>query len=109
MTTVRIVLSTIDDAERAADIAETLVNERLAACVNIIPEVTSVYKWKGRLERSSELLLVIKTRQELMEALSRRLAALHPYDLPEIIATKVEGGSSTYLNWVIEQTGRGPE
>ena len=102
---IRIVLTTIDSAAAARELAEALVLERLAACVNIIPEVLSVYKWEGRLEETSEFLLLIKTTDECLPALTDRIAELHSYDLPEIVALKVEQGLPDYLNWVVNQTG----
>ena len=84
---------------------ERRVDDRLAACVNIVPDLTSVYRWEGAVETTSECLLVVKTRRERLEDLRRRLEELHPYDLPELVALPVEGGSSAYLDWVVEETG----
>ncbi len=102
---IQILLSTIDDESQARRLAARLVEERLAACVNIVPKVTSVYKWKGKLEEASELLLVIKTRAELADRLTARLAELHPYDVPECIVLEVVSGHQPYLDWVIAETG----
>lgn len=102
---IQILLSTIDDESQARRLAARLVEERLAACVNIVPKVTSVYKWKGKLEEASELLLVIKTRSELADGLTARLAELHPYDVPECIALEVASGHPPYLDWVVGETG----
>ncbi len=102
---IQILLSTIDDESQARRLAAHLVEERLAACVNIVPKVTSVYKWKGKLEEASELLLVIKTRAELADRLTARLAELHPYDVPECIVLEVVSGHQPYLDWVIAETG----
>ena len=99
-----VVLSTAPDRATAARIARALVEERLAACVNIVPGVTSIYRWKGKVERDSEVLCVIKTRASLLARLSRRLEALHPYDVPEVVALKVSGGAKAYLEWIDEQT-----
>jgi periplasmic divalent cation tolerance protein len=83
-------------------LARSLVEKRLAACVNIIPRVDSVYRWKGKLERSKESLLVIKTSPRRLPGLIREIRKTHPYDLPEIIALPVAGGDPDYLRWVTE-------
>lgn len=101
MTSVQIVFSTIDSEESALKISRRLVEERLAACVSIIPNVTSVYKWKGATEQARELLMVIKTAQDRVEALTSRLKELHPYEVPEIVAFSIEHGYPPYLDWVI--------
>jgi len=86
--------------EPANRIADALVSEGLAACVNQIPGVTSVYRWKGKIEHDTETMLLIKTTDSSFDALSARLRELHPYDLPEIIATPVTRGLPEYLQWV---------
>ena len=96
----QIVLTTCPDAETAAHIARTLVEERLAACVNILPPMRSVYRWKGRVEEADELLLVIKAAAGPFAALRDRLRALHPYELPEIIAVPIVDGLPEYLAWL---------
>ena len=93
-----LVLSTIDSTKTAENIAHRIVEERLAACVNIIPDITSVYKWEG------ESLLVIKSTQECLPRLIDRIKELHPYELPEVIALPVEGGHPAYLNWITSST-----
>lgn len=98
------VLSTAPDRATASRIARALVTERLAACVNIVAGVTSIYRWKGNLERDTEVLCVIKTRASLLARLSRRIEVLHPYDVPEVVALKVSGGAEAYLDWIDEQT-----
>jgi len=85
-------------------LARALVQERLAACVNVIPGVTSIYRWEGRICRDAEVLLVIKTRRLRLAALIRRVKALHPYSVPEIIALPLVGGSASYLSWVCDST-----
>lgn len=105
MTLFRVVLSTVDSPAKAAEMAEALVNERLVACVNILPEATSVYKWQGRLERSSESLMILKTHSDRLPALMERLRELHPYDVPEIVVCAVEQGSPEYLKWVADCLG----
>jgi periplasmic divalent cation tolerance protein len=97
---VRVALSTAPDADTAARIARALVEERLAACVNLVPAVRSIYRWQGRIEDEAEVLLVIKTRSERVEALAERLRALHPYELPELVALPVTAGLAPYLDWV---------
>ncbi|MGH9338992.1 MAG: divalent-cation tolerance protein CutA [Acidobacteriota bacterium] len=104
MTPVRILFSTIDSFEVAEKIANQLVEERLAACVNIIPKLTSVYKWKGEVEHASEHLLIIKTVERRLNLLMKRLKELHPYEIPEIIAFPIEQGYLPYLEWVVSET-----
>lgn len=101
---VLLVLSTAPDRATAERIASTLVEERLAACVNIMPGVRSIYRWKGKIERDAEVLCLIKTRASLLAKLSRRLTALHPYDVPEVIALRISGGAKPYLKWLMDQT-----
>jgi len=91
---------TCPDEKTAAGIAEALVAERLAACVNRLPGLTSVYLWRDKVERDAEALLLIKTTDARFEALRARLCALHPYELPKIIAIPVTKGLPAYLQWV---------
>lgn len=91
---------TCPDEATAAGIAEALVKERLAACVNRLPALTSVYLWQGNMESDTETLLLIKTTSARFDALCERLVELHPYELPEIIATPVTQGLPEYLKWV---------
>jgi periplasmic divalent cation tolerance protein len=98
--TARVVLTTAADPEEAARLGRTLVEERLAACVTVIPAVQSVYRWRGEVETSSETLLLIKTGPEQLAALEARLHALHSYQTPEFLVLKVESGSQTYLDWL---------
>ena len=95
-----LVLCTCPDEAVAVDIARILVKEGLAACVNRMSPVTSIYQWDGRLCEAPEQLLLIKTTPARYEALELRLKALHPYEIPEIIAVPVVGGSSQYLAWL---------
>lgn len=95
-----IVLCTVPDAEQGAALAEGLVDGRLAACVNIVPGLTSIYRWQGAVQRDAECLLIIKTRQDRFEALRDTLQARHPYELPEIIAVPLSGGLPAYLAWI---------
>jgi periplasmic divalent cation tolerance protein len=100
---IRVVLITAP-ADAAEPLARTLVGERLAACVNVVPGVRSIYRWQGRVEADDEVLLVVKTRGERVEALSERVRELHPYDLPETLALPASGGSAAYLEWVAAET-----
>ncbi|MFQ5416463.1 MAG: divalent-cation tolerance protein CutA [Myxococcota bacterium] len=103
-TKVRAVLTTAPDPETAATLARTLVNERLAACVNVVPGAQSFYRWQGRVAEDAEVLLIIKTQEGLTEALASRIKDLHPYDLPEVLVLAAVGGSATYLHWVESET-----
>lgn len=102
--TVLVCFCTCPDVDSATRLADTLVEERLAACVNIVPGLRSVYRWQGAMERSDEILLLIKTSRDRLDALTARVRDLHPYELPEVVAVEVAGGLSTYLDWVGEQT-----
>ena len=95
-------LSTCPDSDTAERIAQALVGERLAACVNILPGAVSLYRWQGNIERDSECVLLIKTGRERFVALRERLRQLHPYELPELIAVPIETGLAAYLDWVEE-------
>ena len=97
---------TAPDREQAATMARALVDERLAACVNIVDGVHSVYRWEQKVEESAEVLCLVKTRPDLLEALTARVQALHPYDVPEILAFEVADGSPAYLAWLEESTRR---
>ncbi len=95
-----LILTTAPDQETATLLAKTLVEQRLAACVNILPQATSVYAWEGKLELSGESLLLIKSTRDNYTAVESALRALHPYELPEILAVPVEHGLKGYLDWV---------
>jgi periplasmic divalent cation tolerance protein len=97
-----LVLSTVPESE-SARISETLVKERLVACVNAAP-VRSCYRWKGEICRDREELLVMKTRESLFARVRERVKALHPYEVPEILALPVSGGFDGYLRWVMDET-----
>lgn len=98
------VFCTVPDQKTAQRIAQTLVHEGLAACVNLLPGITSVYRWEGEVQENSELLLLIKTQQARYNALEARIKELHPYQVPEIIAHKIEAGSKDYLDWIAKNT-----
>jgi periplasmic divalent cation tolerance protein len=104
MTEELVVLVTVPSREEGERIAEILVGERLAACVNIVGPISSVYRWLGQVQRDDEHLLVIKTRAERYAALEARVLATHPYDVPEVIALRIEAGSEAYLTWLREET-----
>jgi periplasmic divalent cation tolerance protein len=98
------VMVSVPSEEVGQRIANALVEERLAACVQIVGGVTSVYRWKEKVESDVENLLLIKTREELVELLIARVSSLHPYDTPEIISLPIVAGSSQYLNWLLDST-----
>ena len=97
-----VVLTTLAADVDAAALARTLVAERLAACVNVLPVMTSVYRWQGGVEEAREQQLVIKTGQDCVASLEARLGALHPYDVPEFLVLRVSEGSEGYLRWIRE-------
>jgi len=100
-----VVLMTAPDDDVACSLGRTLVEERLAACVNILGGVRSIYRWKGSMCDDSEVSLWVKTRRELLPRLQERVRSLHPYDVPEIIALPIIQGFPPYLAWVWEETG----
>ena len=102
MTDKRIVLSTTGSEEEARKIARHLVERRLAACVNIVPQVTSIYRWEGKIEEAGEWILVIKTTAAAFGAVREAIASLHSYDLPECICLTIEEGSPNYLEWIAD-------
>lgn len=106
MSALRVVLCNVPP-DRAEDIARALLEARLAACVNIIPGVTSLYWWKGAICRDEESTLLIKTRADLMGALTEAIRKIHPHDVPEVISLPIEGGegNEAYLQWVARETG----
>jgi len=99
-----VVLVTCPDPATGERLAESLLEEKLAACVNLIPGLTSLYRWEGKLCRDAESLLLIKTRHGKLAALTRRVKALHPYALPEIVALPIVQGSTEYLRWLQDST-----
>jgi len=102
MTDIRVVLTTCGLLEEARTIAHALVERQLAACVNIIPHVESVYRWKGEVETATEFLLVIKTTAGAFDRLRAALGELHSYEVPECIEISVTAGSEAYLTWIEE-------
>jgi periplasmic divalent cation tolerance protein len=104
MEQILIVMTNLPNAQAAEAIASTLVESRLAACVNLLPAVQSVYRWQGKVERATEVTLLIKTTQRHYAALEAAIRAAHPYELPEVIALPVTTGLPSYLQWVITET-----
>jgi periplasmic divalent cation tolerance protein len=102
--TARIVFCTCPDAPTASRLAKTLVEERLAACVNVVGGVASTYRWNGEVQVDDEVLLVIKTMADRFEAMQARLIALHPYDVPEVLAIEPAAGAAPYLAWLERET-----
>jgi periplasmic divalent cation tolerance protein len=96
-------MSAVGTQPDAQKIARALVEERVAACVNIVPGITSIYRWKGAVEQEGEVLLVIKTIGERVEQLKARLLQLHPYELPEVVVIPIGGGHKAYLEWIADQ------
>ena len=97
-------LSTCPDADTAQRLARILVEERLAACVSLLPGGVSTYRWQGRVEQATEVQLLAKTPADRRDALMARLAELHPYELPEILAVETAAGLPAYLDWVTAET-----
>src|SRR5262249_51240629 len=98
----RVVLTTAGSEEEARKIARALVERRLAACVTMVPQVGSIYHWKGRIEEAREWLLIVKTTAAVFEHLREAIAELHSYELPECICLSIEDGSTNYLEWIAE-------
>ena len=96
----RIVLTTASSRDEAKRIAKALVEERLAACVNLVGGVESIYRWQGKVEEAAEVLLLIKTNVEKLEALETAVRRLHSYEVPEFLIFEVNGGSAAYLKWL---------
>jgi len=104
MTQVLVVLCTCPDLATAESLATRLVENRLAACVNILPEIRSIYRWQNEVQQDTETLLVVKTSQETYSQLESWLIGHHPYDVPEVLALPIERGAPDYLDWVIQET-----
>lgn len=104
MTHELVVFVTTANNDEAASIADALVSERLAACVNILPSIESVYRWEGKITRDRETLMIIKTTAERYPALELRVKTLHSYNTPEVLALKIEHGSADYLQWMRDST-----
>ncbi|MGN6110934.1 MAG: divalent-cation tolerance protein CutA [Kofleriaceae bacterium] len=102
MPDIALVLSTLPSSEKAAEIARTLVEEQLAACVNLVPAIRSIYRWQGAVHDDAEVLAIVKTTAERYDALAARLIELHPYEVPEVIRLPISGGHTPYLEWVVQ-------
>ena len=102
MTDFRIIYCTVPDFETAQKISRSLVDKKYAACCNILPNITSVYRWQGKIESDSELLIMIKSGTGRYAEIEKEILRLHPYDVPEIIAAPVVEGNSSYLKWIKE-------
>ncbi len=96
----QIILCSCPDQKTAGHIAEHMIKHRLAACVNIVPGITSVYQWQGKLESAQEHLLIIKSHSDKYQAIETKIKQIHPYELPEIIAVPIEHGLPEYLQWI---------
>lgn len=104
MTNACVVLTTTGSADEARKIAQALLDRRLAACVNIMPQIESVYRWQGKVETASEWLLLIKSEADAFEGVRATIEALHSYEVPECIMLAVEAGSQEYLDWIAQST-----
>ena len=101
----QLVITTCPSMEEAEDLAGKVVAARLAACVNIVPGIVSIYEWQGKMEREQEFMLLIKSRSEGFPELEKLVQASHSYELPELIAVPIDEGSKAYLNWIDTQLG----
>lgn len=101
---VAVVYTTIDNIQDARKIAKTLIEEQLVACVNIVPNIESIYRWRGKIEEDSEFALIIKTIDDNIEKTIRRVKELHSYELPDIIVLPVVGGLKEYLDYIVNET-----
>jgi periplasmic divalent cation tolerance protein len=104
---VRTVFVTVPDGDTGISLARTVVGEGLAACGNVVPGLTSVYRWKGRVEVETEALIIFKTTARGLEALKKRVVELHPYDVPEFLALEIKDGHLPYLQWVMSEVDDG--
>ena len=98
---------TASSKQEAQSLGQTLVEERLAACVNIYPEITSIYWWEGKMETSSEAVLIVKTRSDLVSQVKERLLDLHSYSCPCILVVPVAGGHKPFIDWLLAETRKG--
>lgn len=96
-----VILCTTNSQESALNIAQTLVKNKLCACVNIIPKVYSVYSWKDKIETDEEYLMLIKTKKDLFEQVNQKIQEIHPYEVPEVISLDITEGSKSYLDWIV--------
>lgn len=101
-----IVLSTINNFEKGKEISAKLIEQNLIACSNLIPKVTSVYRWEEKIVEDEEYLIIMKSRSDKFEQIKSEIAKIHPYSIPEIISVNIEQGSKSYLDWIDEVLGR---
>lgn len=102
----QLILCTCPDKISAQKIAQALITKKLAACVNMIPNITSIYEWEGKVVEETEVLLLIKTKQNLFTQLSDEITHIHPYDIPEVIALDIAQGNPDYMHWLNQLTIR---
>ena len=100
MTDKRLVLTTVESFEQAQRIAQALVEKRMAACVNIVPGIHSIYRWQGRVEQAPEWMLLIKTKERLLDNLRAEIEKVNSYEVPEFVAVTIDSGSPEYLQWL---------
>jgi periplasmic divalent cation tolerance protein len=101
-----LVLTNVPDLECAQLVARTLIEARLAACINLLPAVQSMYRWQGQIKEATEITLLIKTTSQHYDSLQQAIVKLHPYDVPEIIATPIVAGYAPYLQWIATETAK---
>ncbi len=97
-------ITTFPDAETASRVAQTLIEEKFAACANLLPAVHSIYRWKEKIETAGEVIVFFKTIQDRQAAFEEKLRSLHPYEVPELIFVKIDSGSADYLRWVTDNS-----
>jgi len=98
------VFTTVDKEEDARRIGSLMVEKRLAACVQIVGPISSIYRWKGKIEETKEWLCILKSRQSLFQKLEEAIRSVHPYEVPEIVSFPIESGSRDYLDWIRDET-----
>ncbi len=101
-----VVFCTIDNFDKAKQIAHKLLEQKLIACANIIPEITSIYEWKSQVVEDSEILMIFKTKKSCFESLKKEITKLHSYEVPEIIAIRLDAGAESYLKWIDKSLSR---
>ena len=99
-----IILSNTNSMDSAETIANFLVKEKLAACVNIVPKIKSIYTWQNKIEKEEEVLMLIKTKQSLFNPVKEKITLLHPYEVPEIISIDIKDGNKNYIDWIKNNT-----
>jgi len=102
-----IIFSTFPDEKTASEMGKALVEMRLSACASIVPEIRSIYRWQEKICDEKEYLLILKTREDLIENVETEIKKRHPYEVPEIVSVKIDSISESYLNWLISETSRG--